>query len=252
MQAVETLLIIPTVRRCHLRSAAVAVFCVLLACVPPIARSDEPGAMEQTAPGVYRLGPVVIDKAAREVRFPAVVNQTAGPVEYLLVGKGGKTHESVLRTEVTPMQVQTAVLLLGVGKIAAAPGQAAPPPAAIDSAYLATAPLPEGKPVSLFLRWKDADGQRVERRAEAVVEDLRTDAPAGEGPWLYNGSFFQEGRFQADAEKSFVALVTDPSALVNNPRADHNDDTAWTVTASRLPPADTPVEFVIQLPPADA
>lgn len=229
-----------------------AVFCAFFALVPPVASGDEPPALERLSPGVYRLGPVVIDKTAREVRFSVVVNQTAGPVEYLLVGKGGKTHESVLRTDVPPMQVQTAMLLLGLGKIAAVPGKPAPPPAAIDNAYLATAPLPEGKPVALFLRWKDADGRSVERRAERVIEDLRTHAPAGEGPWLYNGSFFQEGRFQADAEKSFVALVTDPSALVNNPRADHNDDTAWTVTANQLPPADTPVEFVIQLPPVDA
>ena len=209
--------------------------------------------LENVSPGVYRLGAVVIDKTARQVRFPAVVNQTEGPVEYLLVGTGGKTHESILRTDVSPLQVHTAMLLLGVQPFldAARAGTARPrqPPAAIDADYLATAPLPAGIDVTLLVRWPaTADAPPADHRAESLVDNADTRAPMADGFWLYNGSLIVEGRFQADLERSFVAVITDPDALLNNPRPGHNDETIWTAGTARLPQVGTAVEFVIQLP----
>ena len=214
-----------------------------------------PAALENVSPGVYRLGAVTIDKTARLIRFPAVVNQTVGPVEYLLVGREGKTHESILRTDVTPLQVHTAMLLLGVrsllDKAVAAAGALKPrqPPTAIDAEYLATAPLPAGASVTLLVRWPPAEGTPPQdHRAESLVDNSDTKAAMSDGFWLYNGSLIVEGRFQAELEKSFVAVITDPDALMNNPRPGHNDETIWTAAAARLPEVGTPVEFVIQLP----
>ena len=210
-------------------------------------------ALENVAPGVYRLGAVTLDKTARQVRFPAVVNQTEGPVEYLLVGRGGKTHESVLRTDVAPMQVHTALLLLGVQPLLDKADAGAPkpvqPPSAIDADYLATAPLPAGVSVTLLVRWPAAAGAApTDHRAESLVDNSDTKAAMSDGFWLYNGSLIVEGRFQAELEKSFVAVITDPDALMNNPRPGHNDETIWTAATTRLPPVGTAVEFVIQLP----
>ena len=208
-------------------------------------------ALVSVSPGVYRLGAVTLDKTARQVRFPAFINQTAGPVEYLLVGSQGKVHESVLRTDVEPMQVHTAMLLLGVesliDKTSAAKLQ--PPPSAIDAAYLATAPLPVGAPVTLSVRWRVVSGgPDVECRAESLVDNGGSKGPMSDGFWLYNGSMIVEGRFQATAEKSFVAVITDPTALINNPRPGHEDETLWTAGTARLPAVGTPVKFIIQLP----
>ena len=208
-------------------------------------------ALQQAAPGVYRLGGVTLNKNTRQVRFPAVVNQTAGPVEYLLVGTGGKIHESVLRTDVEPTHVHTAMLLLGL-KPQTVEGVPPPaPPANLDAAYLAAAPLPPGVPVRLGVCWRSAEAPDalVEHPAESLLDDASTKAAMSPGGWLYNGSLVAGGRFQAEVEKSFVAVVTDPAALVNNPRHGHDDETIWTAATARLPAVGTSVEFVIQLPP---
>ncbi len=221
----------------------------------PVPGAAQPAALENVSPGVYRLGAVTLDRPARQVRFPAVVNLTEGPVEYLLVGQHGKTHESILRTEVSPTQVHTAMLLLGVQSLIdkASSGAARPrqPPSAIDADYLASAPLPAGASVTILVRWPSADGAPpTERRAESLVDNSDTKAPMSDGFWLYNGSLIVEGRFQAEIEKSFVAVITDPDALMNNPRKGHNDETIWTAGTTRLPKVGTAVEFVIQLPAA--
>ena len=209
--------------------------------------------VETVRPGVYRIGPVTLDKEARQVRFPAVVNQTSGPVEYLLVGSQGKTHESVLRTDAEPVQVHTAMLLLGVNALTAkgGPVPARTPPSAIDADYLATAKTPDGAAVTLSVRWQPAGGGApVVRSGESLVDNTQKHAPMSEGDWIYNGSYFSNNRFEAQAEKSFVAVITDPSALLNNPRPGHENEEIWVAAANRLPPAGTAVEFVIQLPPA--
>ena len=205
--------------------------------------------------GIYRIGPVTIDKEARQVRFPAVVNQIEGAIEYLLVDSQGKTHESLLRTDAEPVQVHTAMLLLGVGKLTAKGGPVPEkaPPSAIDAGYLAAAKLPDGAPVTILVRWQPKDGgEAVTRSGESLIDNTKTHAPMTEGTWLYNGSYFSEGQFAAQAEKSFVAVITDPAALLNNPRSGHEDESIWVAGAKRLPPAGTTVEFIFQLPPLPA
>ena len=103
---------------------------------------------------------------------------------------------------------------------------------------------------TVLVRWAAAAGAApAEHRAETLVDNSDTKAAMSEGFWLYNGSLIVDGRFQAEIEKSFVAVITDPDALMNNPRPGHNDETIWTAATTRLPPVGTVVEFVIQLPP---
>lgn len=142
------------------------------------------------------------------------------------------------------------MLLLGVETVNAKTQAGVPvemPPANIDSAYLATAPLPSGAPITISVSWMAPAGVRIIRRAESLIDNAQTHSPMSEGVWLYNGSFFTEDRFEAQSEKSFAAVVTDPAALINNPRSGYSNDDIWSASAGRLPEADTPVEFMIQL-----
>ena len=74
------------------------------------------------------------------------------------------------------------------------------------------------------------------------------------GPWTYNGSRVEDGAFVADQELSIVAVITDPTALVNNPREGYDNDQIWQIQEKAVPPIDTPVEISITLadpaPPA--
>ena len=199
---------------------------------PPLTPIQAP--IRETSPGRFELGPVRLDRPGRSVSFPAVLNMNEGVVEYLLVASFGKTHESVLRTEVAPYQVHLAMLLVG----AQGAGTNAFPDAP-------EAPLP-GDPVIIETAWT-LDGKEQQRRGEELVQNRKTHSPAGRGPWVYNGSRMLEGSFVAQLDGSIVSLITDPNALVNNPRPGHEDDELWLVRSNGLPELDTPVTVTIRL-----
>jgi hypothetical protein len=88
--------------------------------------------------------------------------------------------------------------------------------------------------------------------------------------WIYNGSRFSETPdlepaaagspprsgstkkeltkiFMAQREGSIVSLIADPSALINNPRKDRENDELWILNADVIPPVGTPVEVTFKL-----
>src|SRR5579872_2796929 len=68
--------------------------------------------LKEVRPGVFQLGEVRIDQGLQTVSFPARLNLSRGPMEYLLVAAWGKTHESILETETMPYRIHAAMLLL--------------------------------------------------------------------------------------------------------------------------------------------
>jgi hypothetical protein len=67
------------------------------------------------------------------------------------------------------------------------------------------------------------------------------------GDWVYNGSRVVEGTFLARRDGSLVAIISDPDALINNPRPGRDDDEIWRVNDKLTPPAGTPVQITIEL-----
>jgi hypothetical protein len=187
-------------------------------------------------PGLYEIGLVTLDRTKRLVRFPAAVNQRAGRVEYALVTTQGKVHESVFRTEADPQHIHLAMLLLGVK--AASTNQLPEHP---------TSALP-GERVGIEVCWKR--GRKEIRRP--LADFVRLSAPGrGEAwrEWVYNGSFVVDGALAAQRGGSIIALITDPTALVNNPGTSRADDEIHQVKSKALPPEDTPVELVFKVAP---
>ncbi len=214
-------------------------------------------APKEVAPGIFEIGAIRLDKNALTVTFPTKVNMVDGLIEYTIVTTKGPTHESVLATEVSPQNVHMAMLLLGAKGMAI--GKDAPPPERIDAEYLAKAPKLEGDRIFLTCKWKDADGKEqtapLERwlvRRSEVAKKKPTEITAEDGPWLYTGSFLYEGRFNAEVQGVFGAVVTFPGALINNPRKGSNDDHMWFAKTAVIPPVGTPVELTIKLEPAKA
>jgi hypothetical protein len=191
------------------------------------ARTNAP-AIKRIAEGVFELGGVRLDKASRSVSFPAVLNMNAGAVEYVLVGSTGKIHESLLRTEVEPVHVHAAMLLLGLQDRTPrmVPGQ--------------VPPAPGGDEVLITFEWVEA-GKTLKRRAEECIRNTQTGRIMARGPWIYNGSRLVETQFMAQSTRSFVAVMEDVDALVNNPRPGHENDKIWIVEEKAVPPPGMPV-----------
>ena len=186
------------------------------------------------APGVLEVGLVRLDKQRGSVTIPAFVNLREGIVEYLLVTSGGKTHESVLRTDAEPHHIHVAMLLLGArgartNELPADPALKLP-----------------GDEVTVEVVWKK--GTRERRvRAESLVLDRKRKAAMAKGGWTYTGSRIREDGFAAQADGSIVSLITDVDALVNNPRPGREDDDRWLSKAKVLPEFNEPVQVVITL-----
>lgn len=189
-------------------------------------------AQKEVSPGIFEVGKVRIDKRLRTVEFPAVVNMKEGLAEYLLVSTQGKLHESVLRTDVQPFEIHVAMLLLGAK-------------GAQTNMWLAELP-PPGEAVTIEIRWKGwFSTKRVS--AEEMVFDRAKNAPMNKGPWIYTGSFQYEGTFVAQQTGSIISVISDPEALLNNPRERRHDDDNWIINSKALPKVETQVTVIIKL-----
>ena len=162
--------------------------------------------------------------------------------EYALVTSDGKRHESLLTTDAQPRDLHVAALLLGVKPSANLGG----------TNLLAGA---EQARVEIEVTWPIHGGVRRVPLHQLVAQ-LQNPEPAAAhpelqaldaGPWLYSGSEVKQGRFEAQAEGSFISLITDPAALINNPRPSRLNDKLHVPNKPLLPPLNTSVQVVIRL-----
>ena len=223
----------------------------LLAQAPP-----EFSPPKEIAPGIFKVGTVQLDKNTGTVTFPAKVQMDDGLLEYLLVTPQGPVHETLFVSEAAPQDVHMAMLLLGAKGMVKQPSEKQP--GRIDAASLAKAPKLTGDRISLSVKWTDKSGKEQSAPPERwIVRRIFTPkkptkiVTAEDGPWLYTGSYFYENRFIAQMDGTFIAMVTFPGALINNPRTGSNDDHVWFVKTEAVPPVGTPVEFSIRLEPTD-
>lgn len=206
--------------------------------------------LQSIGPGLFQIGDVTLDKARRAVTFAAVINMNQGPMEYLLVSTHGKVHESILRTEARADHLHVAMLLLDAK--GAAPGPVADPAKPtggspnIDKPGSETLP---GDPLKIEVSW-NFEGKETTRNAEALVSNLQTKVPMEKGNWVYNGSEFVNGIFQAQVTGSIASLITDRQCLINNISQGHDNDDIWAVNTNGLPPVNTPVRVTLRLEPA--
>ncbi len=184
-----------------------------------------------------QIGKVIIDRQQRTLTLSAEVNMQSQLVEYFLVTATGKVHESVLRTDAEPHHVHLAMLLLGAkGAPTAAPADFYDPKKEVP-----------GDRITIELAWKNPQGTALTKRAEELMNNLQTKTAVSAGPWAYNGSQMVDGAFVAQREGSIVALISDPYALINNPRVGRENDEIWSVNESLVPPVKTAVEVTLRL-----
>jgi hypothetical protein len=208
-----------------------------------------PPSIREVSPGVFQVGGVKLEREARRVSFPAKLNMTNGPIEYLLVTTAGKAHESLLTTDIEPQHLQVAMLLLGAKGMQAAPLTNAPSGGPITQVQGERNPPLPGEPVLMEVSWKQG-GKSQRKRIEALVFNKRAKEPMSPGPFTFTGSRLWQGRFVAQTEGSLVALITDPDAVFNHPRPNRDADDTWVVHQRDVPPLDTMVEVSITLEPA--
>lgn len=205
-----------------------------LICGRAVAQKVAP--VERITDHLVRIGRALVDTQARTITCPAEINMDSGSLEYLAVAPRGKTHESLLLVDVRPLHLQVALLALDLtpNNVLKRQGDRA---------------VPQGAPVEILVRWRDQRGAQQEVRAETLLAErgakLEMLKPMPTHDWVFTGSRILKEGFEADLEKSLVAIWHDPAAILDNPLpAGGNND--WVVNTARVPKRGTPVEFVIR------
>lgn len=200
---------------------------------PPLPASITNSPLREIEPGIFQLGAVRLNKTERTVSLPAVVNMTAGQIEYVLVHETGKIHESVLRTAAEPYHVHLASLLLQLK-----------PPTVNTNEGLAAREL-SGPSAMISITWTNANRLQT-LEAETLVFNSSSRAAMPAGPWTFNGSRVIEGTFLAQRDGSILSVITDPDALINSLRPGRDRDDFWFVNTNNVPPINTPVTVTIR------
>lgn len=222
-------------------------FALLLAATVVVTRAEETSApVTTTNPpvrflggGVLEIGGVRLDKNKRTLHFAAAVNARIETIEYVVVHRTGKTHESLFRTDARPLDIQVALLLLGLkGSMTNALG-------ADGKGVLV------GEKIWIEVGWTN-QGARVRCPLEDLVFNRASKAALARGEWIYNGSNFSEGSFTAQRDGSIVSIHSDADALINNPRPGRENDDLYEPFTTKLPPVGTPVEIIFRLTPPTA
>jgi hypothetical protein len=214
------------------RQAASLLVGVLLGITTTAAASDVGLITSREDGRLLVAGAIVVDRAARSVTVPAVVNQHRGLVEYLLVHSSGKRHEALFVTSVQPQHLHLACLLVG----------------APDSAE----PTTTSTTVTVTVEWQ-GHGPVVRQVADQLLlpathdgEPLSVPQAVSAG-WHYGGSQFVREGFAAQVSGSCIALQADPAALLSAPGLLAYE---FVPAASRLPAIATPVAIVLTFPAA--
>tara|TARA_R110002049_G_scaffold291747_1_gene475892 strand:- start:22 stop:654 length:633 start_codon:yes stop_codon:yes gene_type:complete len=201
--------------------------CLILLCggllhaQSPTTNEESQLTVVQVGENEYEVGSVRLNKSQRTLSFPARVEIRDGDLEYAVVHVTGKTHETLLATEVEPQQIHIAALLLDA----------------------------VGQSPTISVSWKADTGEVSFDLAELIqIVGVPTDLLTSE-KWTYNGSEFQNGTFAAQSEGSIIALMPDTTALVNHVASMRiNRDDIFKSKTSVLPPDQTAVEVRLKFP----
>ncbi len=275
--------------------------CALLACLStayaaeqaaPAAPEDAPAAPEagppakpvvrRIGPQLYQVGAVRLDAKRRTIRCKGhVALSKGGPLELLACTPAGKAYESILTLDVRPMDLQVALLLLGLNP-GHNPAYKYPPdtlpagskPGDLVRIYVEWAPQPkegeaDGKPTETPpppAPEKPADAPKeappaapkvppVRVPAEKLLYNRQADKPLEDSLWVFLGSRVQDGRFGGDLEGSLITTYHDPLGILElaAPMVGENqyDSMDYSVNEKICPPVGTPVELVIEVPHKD-
>ena len=182
---------------------------------------------------IYKIGEITINKQSGEIEFPAEFNMESKPIELLLCGKNGKLHESVLKTDIVPSQLQVSLLLLGYEY-----GQ--------NIEFQGQDRTPEGDSLLIFVEWIDSLNNKIKVRIEKLAFNVAEKKEMRETFWIFSGSQVLNGTFMADVEGSIITTYHDPFTIIDNPLSTGNDDTLYIVNSRIVPPKGTKARIIIK------
>jgi len=183
--------------------------------------------------------PIWLDMKNSQVVMVGRVCQTDAPLELFACLKDTKEHEAVLTIDVEAIAAHAGLLALG-----AEPGN----PVSWDPVYKPAS----GTEIDVLVRWKDAEGNVKNARAQDWVYDVENEK-AMDHPWVFAGSGFWvdegTGRKHYKAEGGdFICVSNFSSAMLDLPieSSQANNALMFKAYTERIPPRGTPVTVLLR------
>lgn len=193
----------------------------------------------------FQIGKVKLNQKTREITFGAGVNIVDRPLEYLLVNGKGKVHEALCITDVSPLQLNIAMKLLGFK-------ESKELFEIVDENYRPTgkffnvpADIKKAARLDIFLEWQQ-DKKTLRKPINELIYNPVTEKTMKPGPWLYTGSYMHEGQFKAEVAGDLFAIHPRQPPLVSYPGNDHGGENAWLTDPKKVPEEGTVVKFILK------
>ncbi|MEJ6642633.1 MAG: YdjY domain-containing protein [Akkermansiaceae bacterium] len=230
--------------------------------VAPVAKPD----IKQINDHQFQIGKILLDQKKREISFGAGINMTQGLLEFLLVTtKSNKVHETLLLSDISPLNLNIAFKLLG---IAESPELFE----IVDEDYRPTGVYPEVDPkvtaaskIDIIVEWGEGESKKSHPINELIhhiewpkeddhgfqpqdnlILEKATLSTMEAGPWLSTGSYIHEGQFKAEVDGIMFAIYTSQQAIVNFPGKDRQAGDVWIPNEKIIQEEGTVVKIIIK------
>ena len=220
-----------------------------LALIAPVSLAQDPApkppkpAIKKINDNEYQIGKVHLNKATREISFGAGVNLTEGLLEFIIVNQKGKIHESLFISDISPLNLNIALKLLGIK-------ESAELFELVDEDYRPTGKFPDipaatkaAARMDIFVEWGE-DKKRVTLN-DLILNNV-TEKTMDPGPWLNTGSYLHEGKYKAEVTGDLIAVFSSQPAMINYPGKDRENDDIWITNTKRAPKEGTVVKIIIK------
>lgn len=184
----------------------------------------------------FMLGDITIDKNANSIRFPAKVNMHEGVIELLLCAPYGKTHESLLVTDIDAIHLNLALIMIGCKA-----GEKKVSEQGEDV-------IPDGTLLTIEIAYKEDEKDKEEKiiRAEDWILDKKQNKPMAHTNWVYTGSFVSDdGEYLAKLTGTYIVTFHDPYTIIDIPLPEGADDTIFWINKDAVKKKGFPVELII-------
>jgi hypothetical protein len=212
---------------------------VFLACIGASALADGPPP-KADAPGgkTGHFQHVEFNVDKKQVRVECQALAVQAPLEFFCCLRGTNEHESVLRTEAKPSDIQVGLLAIGLK-----PGA----PITFNAGVQKWTP-PQGPPVHLSVEFQK-DGKTISYPAYRWLRNVKTHQEPRAFTWVFAGSrIMQDGKFAADITGYIVSLCNFDLTMIDVPDlvSSANETLEWERNADLMPAAGTTVWMVIE------
>lgn len=201
---------------------------------------------------------ITIDFAGKKLSFPVTGHDVDMPIEYLLVGPKGATHETLFVTSVKPSLLVTALYALGLEpgrNVEYRDRKPAPSEAELADGVLPyEVVLPEGPGAFVYASWRTGEESR-RYRVEDLVLNTKTGKTAAPIRWVFLGSRFlkpskdSQPLFAADLEENLVSMCffAAGNQVFTNSDRDGQEQHLFVPNSWLLPPKGTEIRLIFSL-----